>query len=206
MKRIALAVAAPVLLLGLAGCGNLPGIGGGLSEDEQTVADNLATSLIGDTDTEQSEAYGRCAGEAIVESVGIETLQEDGLVDDDLEVLEPDADTQISERTATGIADAIVDCNDLDAQGETLKENENVQASEEQIDEYISCMKGIDEDDYKQLVIRQISNLQHGDEEAAGRSEEEVTECNAIILPEPEGIPGGGAPDSGEGEDAPGDE
>lgn len=173
MKRIAVALATPLLLIALAGCG---GAGGGLSDDEQAAADNLADTL-NQGNTDESKAFGDCAGERIVEEVGLSTLKEDGLINDANEVETPDQEQKVSEKTSTGMATAILECNDWDAQGATIKADENLQATDEQVDEFVDCMKGIEEDDYRQFLIRQFSNNEHGDEAAAKKAGDAVTKC-----------------------------
>jgi hypothetical protein len=175
MKRIAVALATPLLLIGLAGCG-----GGELSDDEQAAADSLADTL-NQGNTDEAKAFGDCAGERIVTEVGLGTLKEDGLINDDNEVETPDQEQKVSEKTATGMATAILECNDWDAQGSTIKEDENLEATDEQVDEFVDCMKAIEEEDYRQFLIRQFSNNEHGDEAAAEKANEAVTECQQSL-------------------------
>ncbi|MFN7151838.1 MAG: hypothetical protein ACK4V6_20455, partial [Microthrixaceae bacterium] len=135
MKRIAVALATPLLLVAIAGCG-----GGGLSEDEQQAADSLAETL-NQGNTDEAKEFGDCAGTKIVEEVSLETLKEDGLINEDNEVETPDEEQEVSEETAEGMATAILDCNDWDAQATNIKADENLDASDEQIDEFVECMK-----------------------------------------------------------------
>ncbi|WP_203336187.1 hypothetical protein [Nocardioides limicola] len=170
MRRAALAASA--LLLAAAGCG-------GVDEAEQKVIDGFV-EMLADGDAPESQRFAECAATALVEEVGIEQLKDDGLVDDALTVSRPAGD--LSAETATGLAEAVVSCNDWDDQAAMLKANEALAAEDSLVDDYVSCMKSVDQGDHVAMLTGEFSGGQHGDEEAGERARTVIQDCQADLL------------------------
>ena len=118
MKRTLLALTS-VAVLALSGCGGdgAGSGGGGLSSDEQTVADNLSKTLReeegGTISVSQKEAD--CIGEDMATGVGVEKLQEYGIVKDDLSINKNPNEVTMSTGDAETAADAFLGCTDVQA-------------------------------------------------------------------------------------------
>lgn len=209
MKRIA--ALAPALVLVLAACGGESDDSGSMSDAEQQAADSLAQQFeSGDTEAAQESA--QCTGDEIVSRVGLETLKEDGFVDENNEAVQDQGEQDLSAQTSDQIASAFVECNDWDAQGETLKQQDTLQASDEQVDEFVECAKEVDEADYHAILQVSISS-EHGDQEAAERGAEAFQQCQseAGLMPAPGGQQQDGQQGDGQGgqqgdQEAPADE
>lgn len=189
MKRIA--ALAPVLVLVLAACGGGSDESGSMSDAEQQAADSLAQQFESG-ESEAAQEFAQCTGDEIVSRVGLETLKEDGFVDENNEAVQDQGAQDLSEETSDQIASAIVECNDWDAQGETLKQQDTLQASDEQVDEFVECAKEVDEADYHAMLQVSVSG-EHGDQEAAQRGAEAFQQCQseAGLMPAPGGEQGG---------------
>lgn len=125
MSFIARSGAAVAALLLLAGCGgdDSPSSGSGLSADEQTVADNLAAQIVrsGQVSGESSAQdavtpeQARCVAEGAVTKIGVPTLQDYGIVTDDLKVNKEIQGVAMSRDDADALAGVFVGC--VDAEG-----------------------------------------------------------------------------------------
>jgi hypothetical protein len=117
--KTTLAVAAAALCLALAGCG---GDGGGSDNaDEEKAAANLKTFFLEESEDaaglDVTEEQAGCVSDGVVSEIGIEQLQDYGLLTDDLEV-EKDADIDeqdITAEDADSLAGTFVDCVDVKA-------------------------------------------------------------------------------------------
>jgi hypothetical protein len=61
----------------------------------------------------------------------------------------------MSDGSATAFADGQVDCVDWDATAEAMKANDEVQASDDAVDDYVDCMRDIPEDEQKDAIKHQ---------------------------------------------------
>jgi hypothetical protein len=120
VKRALAALPAVVLLL--SACGGdeeEPGGTSSLSSDEQTAADNLAAqidrtgSVSGQGTVTEEEST--CIAEGAVSKVGLETLQEYGIVTEDLLVNKDIQGVEMAAEDADELAVVFVDCIDAEA-------------------------------------------------------------------------------------------
>lgn len=98
------------LALTLAGCGG--------NDDEAKAAEAISASMMdaeaGDALTvDQTEAD--CVGEGLVDRIGVEKLQEYGMLTEDLEINESVTGTTLEEADADSAADVIIGCVDAQA-------------------------------------------------------------------------------------------
>lgn len=119
MKRTLLVVTAAAALT-LSGCGGGAGggAGGGLSSDEQKVADNLSKRLLDQGQGETlsvTKEEANCISEDMVGEVGVDQLQEYGIVKEDLTVNKDPDEVKMSTADAEATADAIFGCADVQA-------------------------------------------------------------------------------------------
>jgi hypothetical protein len=126
VKRALAAV--PVLVLLLASCGGGDGDNGeddpaGLSTDEQTAADNLAAQIVrsgsisGQDSAEGAvtEQESTCIAEGAVKEVGLGSLQDYGIVTDDLLVNKDIQGIEMSADDGDALAGVFLDCIDAEA-------------------------------------------------------------------------------------------
>lgn len=109
MKTRALFVAGGLALtLTLAACGN---------DDDAQAAEALSASMMdgADADFAVDQDQADCVGEGMVDRIGVDQLQEYGLLTDDLEVDGSVTNVTMEESDADEAADVIVSC--IDAQG-----------------------------------------------------------------------------------------
>lgn len=133
MKRTIAGLA--VVLLALTGCG-----GGG---DGSTAADNIAANLQEDSPISEDDA--NCFADAVVDSIGVDKLQEIGILNDDLEVEDNIDDADLSDEDAERAASAFTDCIDLDVVLEEAFAGISEEAAE--------CVREkIDDEAYQQLM------------------------------------------------------
>lgn len=109
MKTRALFVAGGLALtLSLAACGN---------DDEAQAAENISASMVEESDEDfpVDQEQADCVGEGMVDRIGVEQLQEYGLLNDDLEVDGEVTDVTMEEADADSAADVLVSCVDAQA-------------------------------------------------------------------------------------------
>lgn len=109
MKTRALVVAGSLALtLSLAACGN---------DDEAQAAEAISASMMEESDEDfpVDQEQADCVGEGMVDRIGVEQLQEYGLLTDDLEVAGQVTDVTMEEEDADNAADVLVGCVDAQA-------------------------------------------------------------------------------------------
>lgn len=208
MKRIAAAIAAPVLAIGLAACGGGDGGDGEnqMSKAEQKAADSLAQQFSGGSgQSEGQQEFGRCTGERLVEGIGLEKLKQDKLIDKNNEAVQGQQQPELSESTASGVATAIMECNDWEDQAKALKKDGSLQGSDKQVDAFVECAKDVDKKDYHAMLMMSVSQ-KHGDQKAAQRGAQAFQKCQVEsgLMPS-QGQQGGGQQGGGQ-QDAPADQ
>ena len=123
VKRALAVVPAAVLLLAACGGGDdADSDDGALSADEQTAADNLAAQIIrsgtvsgrGTGDDAVTEQQATCIAEGAVGQVGLGTLQDYGIVTDDLLVNKDIQGVKMSATDADALAGVFVECIDAE--------------------------------------------------------------------------------------------
>ena len=115
MKKTVLALTT-IAALALSACGG--DSGGGLSDDDQKAAENLAKDFKeqGDSTTASvSDEDAKCIAEETVASVGVDQLQEYGLLDENLKVDKQFDEVKMSTADAEAAADSFVGCVDVEA-------------------------------------------------------------------------------------------
>jgi hypothetical protein len=128
----------------------------GLDADESDAASSLSAAL-GGTDTDE------CVAEKWVGQLGTTPLVADGVLTDDLDARRPfvtrfEKGTQIvSGKVAQAYAAAWIACEDLDAMA--LERKDDTDASAEELDEYADCLKGIDDDEWRQAIADRGTGL-----------------------------------------------
>ncbi|WP_131104619.1 hypothetical protein [Ornithinimicrobium sufpigmenti] len=109
MKTRALFLAGGLALtMSLAACGN---------DDEAQAAEAISESMMEQTDDEfpVEQEQADCVGEGMVDQIGVEKLQEYGLITDDMEVDGEVTDVTMEEADADSAADVFVNCVDAQA-------------------------------------------------------------------------------------------
>lgn len=126
----------------------LSGCGGG---DEAQAAEAISASMMEDSDDEFTvdQEQADCVGEGMVDEIGVDKLQEYGILTDDLtsEGAEGLGDTPMEEGDADSAADVIVSCVDAE---EMMAEQMAADAT--MTDEQKECVsEALDEDALKQM-------------------------------------------------------
>lgn len=135
-----------VLLLTLTACGG--------GEDEETAKKNLRASFTeNDTIGEATEEQANCMADGMVDELGVETLQEYKILDDDLKVNEDPGDVEMSEDDANKAADVVVGCVDV---AEMITE-QMASGDDSLTDEQAECIKdAIDEDVMRDMLAAEF--------------------------------------------------
>ena len=119
MKRALAALPAAVLLLSACGGGDGEAETSSLSADEQTAADNLAAQIDRSGSVSGrgtvTEEQSRCIAEGAVTEVGLTTLQDYGIVTEDLLVNKDIQGIEMSAGDADALAAVFLDCIDAEA-------------------------------------------------------------------------------------------
>jgi len=169
-KLIALLAA---LLLALTACGG----GGGDSQDAKTAKANISDNLMEGADGEDSpfdQDAADCFGDELVDGVGVEQLQEYGVLGDDLEVQEDISATKMSEDDAEKAADAFTECVDFAAFFEATF------AGDDTDEEVVDCLRdAIDEERFHEIIKAGFS----GDAQGAQEAMEPALKCSMSDLP-----------------------
>jgi predicted small lipoprotein YifL len=145
LRRALLVIA---LLLALASCG--------LNKDESDAADSIAAVLGGDQASQSTKDSADCVAGKWVGQVGTAPLVADGVLTKDLKARKPflaavERGTRtVSEKVADAYAAAWIACADFDAIA--LDRKSGTHASAEQLDEYADCLKGVDDDEWRQAL------------------------------------------------------
>lgn len=121
--RVAVPAAAVLLLTGLAGCGgDDTAPADSLTKDEQTVADNLAAQIVrsgsmsGDaSESSVTDEQASCIGEGAVTEVGLDALQDYGIVTEELLVDRGIQGVEMDQGDADALAGVFIGCIDAEA-------------------------------------------------------------------------------------------
>lgn len=137
------------LLLVLAGCGN--DSDDSLDDDEQKAAQALSVEFQGNDPSDFDRDVGVCMGKRLVNILSTEKLVAGGLLNEDLTVNEDRSG--ITDRTvAEGYADAVLACQDVRGDIENRRDR-YPDATDKEIDAYVTCVEGIDDSLLKKAVI-----------------------------------------------------
>jgi len=177
-RQILAAAAATLLLLTAAGCGR--------SDDEERAISSLAEQLQPSADEESDSLFGdefaNCFAEKLVDGAGLDQLVEDKVLTEDHEATEGFNELEkVSDKSADAFADAEYDCIDWDVVTTYLKDSDAVAATDTQVDDYVACMRDIDEDEWKAASKDQA--LGETDTEAISTFGESSQACQAKIAP-----------------------
>ena len=132
-----------VMLLTLTACGD-----GGA--DEQEAKDNLKASFTEDDSLgAATEEQAECVANGMVDELGVETLQEYNILDEDLAYNEDPGEVEMSEDDADKASTVVVDCIDL----ASLFTSEMESSDQGLTDEQKECVEGaIDEGAMKEML------------------------------------------------------
>jgi hypothetical protein len=176
MKKT-LAVTAAALCFALAGCGGDGGSGGGSDNaDEEKASANLKAYFLEESEDtaglEINDEEAGCVSDGVVDQIGIDQLQDYGLIDDELEVVE-DADLdeeEVKPEDADSLAGTFVDC--VDVKGLITKQmGELPGATQKQKD----CISDALTDE---ALTDMLSQVFQGDEDAATKKlQSEMMAC-----------------------------
>lgn len=164
MKTRALFLAGGLALtMSLAACGN---------DDEAQAAEAISASMVEESDEDfpVDQEQADCVGEGMVDRIGVEKLQEYGLLTDDLEVDGEVTDVTMEEADADSAADVLVTC--VDAQAMLAEEfaGDDSMGEQEQ-----ACFEEVIDND---ALIEVFSLMFQGREDEAGNSLiEPLMEC-----------------------------
>jgi hypothetical protein len=171
VKRLITLIAA--LLMTVTACG-----GGDDSADANTAKSNISDSLMegaGGDDSVFDQDAADCFGDKVVDEVGVEKLQEYGVLDDDLSVRDDISDTKMSEDDAGKAADAFTDCVDFEEFFEAT-----FAGDDETDQEVVDCLReAIDEDRFHDIMKAGFA----GDQQAAQEAMEPAMKCMMSELP-----------------------
>lgn len=103
------------LLLAVSGCG--VGGGGDDQKAEEAIADKLMSSTDGAFSFEQEQAD--CIGKGMVDEIGVDQMQEIGLLNEDLEAEDSPDGVEMNKEDAEVTADVFMECVDI---GDLLQE------------------------------------------------------------------------------------
>lgn len=131
-----------ILLLTLTACGG--------GADEQEAKDNLKASFSEDDSLgAATEEQAGCVADGMVDELGVETLQEYKILDDDLKVNEEPGDVEMSADDADAAATVVIDCIDT----AELFTDQMADSEESLTDEQKECVESaIDEDAMKEML------------------------------------------------------
>ena len=131
-----------VMLLTLTACGG--------GADEQEAKDNLKASFTEDDSLgAATEEQAECVADGMVDELGVETLQEYNILDEDLAYNEDPGEVEMSEDDADKASTVVVDCIDL----ASLFTSEMESSDQGLTDEQKECVEGaIDEDAMKEML------------------------------------------------------
>lgn len=154
---------------GLALSLTLTACGGG---DDEQAAEAISASMMEQSDTEfpVDEEQADCVGEGLVDEIGVDQLQEYGMLTDDLTVNESVGQVTMEEGDADSAAEVLVGC--LDA--ETMMA-EQLGADDTMTEEQRECMADVLDDDALTTLFSLM--LQGKEEEATGDLMEPLMAC-----------------------------
>jgi hypothetical protein len=166
MKRTALAAAlASALVLG--GCGG--------ADEEDRAKESISVYLVEQQAEGQmvslDEEGADCIADAMVEGIGVDQLQDYGLVDEDGEVLEDARTTAMEREDAEVMVDAVFDCTDV----MTTMEEELATATGGQTPEVRECLQDTLTEDLVREAL--VENFSGNEQEAQQRLMAPLAEC-----------------------------
>lgn len=129
MKNRALLIAGGLALsLTLTACGN---------DDEAQAAEAISASMMesGDDEFALTQEQADCVGEGMVDKIGVDKLQEYGILTEDLTADDTVSDVTFEESDADGAAETIVGCADM----QSLM-SEQFSAGGDLTDEQVDCL------------------------------------------------------------------
>jgi hypothetical protein len=167
-RQIIAAAAASLLFFTLTGCGDDAKEKAGddptkstHTADETKAIDSL-TTLFGSGDNASSAKFfgpdfPHCFAETLVTEAGVDRLVEDKVLTEDNEATDDFSKVgKVSNESAAALATAEYDCIDWDEVATYLKAHDQAgkkvnatTADAAKVDDYVNCMKEIDEDDWK---------------------------------------------------------
>ena len=175
-------LAAALLLVPLGGCGDDPDpdSGTGLTAEEQTAADNLAAQIVRSEDVSEerggedtvTQEQATCIAEGAVTEVGLEVLQDYGIVTDDGLVNRGITGVEMTEDDADALAGVFVDC--LDAEG-LFEEQLLSRSPGEPSEEARRCVDGlVDADSVREILSMSFQGRTSG---VYDRLQDQVLRC-----------------------------
>lgn len=165
--NIKLAVSTAVLVATsslLVGCG---------SNDDETAAKNIKASILKEdvAGAELTEKQAGCLSDNIVEDIGVDQLQDYGLLDKDLKVDEGLTDVKLKKDDADSMADAFTTCVDA----EELIEKQFSQAASGMSEKQQQCIKdALTEDKVKEVLSL---TFQGKSDEISGGLRDDLVKC-----------------------------
>ena len=144
--NIKYAVSAAVLV---ATSGLLVGCGG--NDDEATAAKNIKASILKEdvAGAELTDEQAGCLSDDIVSEIGVEQLQEYGLINEDLKVDEELTDVKLEAKDADAMAASFTTCVDA----EELIEKQFSQEASGMSDEQQTCIKDVLTEDKVEEIL-----------------------------------------------------
>ena len=163
-------------LLTLSACG-----GGG---DESEAKDNLAESFAKEeggalTGADLTEDEAGCLSDGLVDEVGVEKLQEYGILEDDLAVVEDADDVKFEAGDAAAFAGVVTDCVDVSQLITDQMAEQDLTAEQEE------CVsEALDEDAVRDLLSATFQGQEPEMDGAIGDAMACVMEGQGMVLPE----------------------
>lgn len=197
-SRLTALLCASALFFSVAACGgdDDKADSTGLSGDDRKAAEALTKSMEGESPTDYQKQNAKCVSEGLVKNAGVDKLVKVKLLTKDLKVAET-APPLTDRKLAGQYADAWIACIDLEAQVDSLK-SQYPDATEEDFDDYITCIGDIPEDQLRAAVIE--SSVADGDQTKVQTYDKAAAKCGQIIQPTPQTIdPGRGDGSTGDG-------
>lgn len=171
MRQTIVAGLAAGLLLLAAGCGDEGDEGDSASSaDEEKAATALADSMSRRGETEVDRTRSTCTAEAVVADLGVDRLQDAGILTEDLT---GQFGVKVDQETAEAIADAAVACYDFAAIVEERK-SYYPNAGDEDWEAYIACVDALDPQ-LRASVLE--ANVEGGGTQAQQTLQRELKKC-----------------------------
>lgn len=159
----------------------LSACGGG---DESEAKDNLAKSFAQEeggalSGADLTEEEAGCLSDGLVDEVGVEKLQEYGILEDDLAVVETADDVKFEAGDADAFAGVVTDCVDVSQLITDQMAEQDLTAEQEE------CVSdALDEDAVRDLLSATFQGEQPEMEGAIGEAMACVMEGQGMVLPE----------------------
>jgi hypothetical protein len=177
-RRLAAVATAAALTLALGACGDDDG-GSSASSEEQPYVDAAAASLAAEEDTPFTEEESECVATLMVQTIGVDRLEEAGIEpadfqDSDLDLSE--AGIEYSAEDQEAIANGLGDCVDVvDLFAESMA------ADGEVADEDIECMRdNVDEEQITALLASSFGGEEEMDEDSMSFIFELMAACPGL--------------------------